>query len=147
MMKSNLLGRTEAHEFVTTFVRGEGDESFSVTKVEISSDEWSAIIKEHTLRDSVWKRFIIECKNNERRFMTVYLQSRSLDVFQLLGFTKFFKRAMDIDVAMVLIKGEIEEITSAEDIDGSDSAVFPFMFQCPQCGKTFQTSAPHGRMF
>ena len=79
--------------------------------------------------------------------MTIYLQSRATDVFQLLGFTKFFKRAMDIDGAMVLIKGETQEVISAEEMNDSDSAFFPFMFQCPQCGKKFKTSTPQVQVF
>ncbi len=147
VMKSNLLDHKEAQEYVTTFVREKEDGSAPVTKVEISSEKWSAVIKEHALKDSAWKRFIIECRNDDNRFMTIYLQSRYLNVFQLLEFTKFFKRAMDINVAMVLIKGDTEEITSSEEIDDSDSGIFPFVFQCPHCGKKFKTSAPNGRMF
>jgi len=144
-MKSNLLDHKEAQEYVTTFVREKGGGSVPVTKVEISSEKWSAVIKEHEVKDSVWKRFIIECRNDNNRFMTVYLQSKCLNVFQLLEFTKFFKRAMDVNVAMVLIKGDMEEIAGAEEIDDPDSGGFPFVFQCPHCGKKFKTSAPNGR--
>jgi hypothetical protein len=147
VMKSNLLDHKEAREYVTTFVQGKEDGSVPVTRVEISSEKWSAVIKEHASKDSAWKRFIIECRNTNNRFMTVYLQSRSLNVFRLLEFTKFFKRAMDINVAMVLIKGDTEEITNAEEIDDSDSKGFPFVFQCPNCGKKFKTSAPDVQVF
>jgi hypothetical protein len=146
-MKSDLLDLGKAQEFVTKLARGAGTGGSSVTNVEISCDEWNAVISEYAPRDSVWKRFTIECKNNDRKFMTIYLQSRATDVFQLLGFTKFFKRAMDIDGAMVLIKGETQEVTSAEEMNDSDSAFFPFMFQCPQCGRKFKTSTPQVQVF
>jgi hypothetical protein len=148
-LKSDPLDLAKAREFVIRLARGveAGSGSSTVTKVEISRDEWNAVIREHAFDDGTWKIFTIECKNNDRKFMTIYLQSRAMDVFQLLGFTKFFKRAMDIDGAMVLIKGETQEVTSAEEMNDQDNPVFPFMFQCPQCGKKFKTSTPQVQVF
>ncbi|KPJ86788.1 MAG: hypothetical protein AMS17_10925 [Spirochaetes bacterium DG_61] len=142
ILKSDLLDLTKARKFVTRLAQEARAGGTAVTKVEVSCDEWNAVIREHALKDGVWKRFTIECNSSDGKFMTIYLQSRALDVFELLGFTKFYKRAMDTDGAMVLIKGESQEVTSAEEIDDPDSEVFPFMFQCPQCGKQFKTSIP-----
>jgi len=91
--------------------------------------------------------FTIEYKGNDKQFMTLFLQSKVIDVFQIPSFTKFFKRVMDIDGVMFLIKGETQETAMVETLDGPDDSVFPLIFQCPQCGKKFKTSAPHGHMF
>lgn len=146
VLKLNLLDQTKAKELITSLVRGKRAGSFAASKVEIFSDKWNAVIKEHDFRYNAWKRYTIECKSNDKKFLTIYLQSKGLDVFQLLGFTKFFKRAMDIDSTIVLIKGETHEVNE-EEIEEQDSVVFPFVFECPQCGRKFKTSTPQVQVF
>ena len=142
IMKSELLDLTKARRLVTRLAQEARTGGSAVTKVEVSCDEWNAVIREHAVKDGVWKRYTIECKSNDGKFMTIYLQSRALDVFEILSFTKFYKRAMDTDGAVVLIKGESQEVTITGETDVTDIGVFPFMFQCPQCGKQFKTSIP-----
>jgi hypothetical protein len=147
VLKSNLLDQTKAQELISSLVRGGRVGKCAATKVEIFSDKWNAVIKEHNLSDNTWKRYTIECTNNDKKFLTIYLQSKALDVFQLLGFTKFLKRAMDVDSTIVLIKGETQEVINEEEVEDPDSAVIPFVFQCPQCGRKFKTSTPQVQMF
>jgi hypothetical protein len=142
VMKSDQMNLANAREFITRLAREAGVSESATTKIEMSSDEWNASIKEHTLSNGGGKGFTIEYKGNDKRFMTIFLQSKVMDVFQLPSFTKFFKRIMDIDGVMFLIKGEIQEAKMVETIDGPDDSVFPLIFQCPQCGKKFKTLKP-----
>ncbi len=64
------------------------------------------------------------------------LQKKVMEVFQLLGFTKFFKIAGDLDSAMLLLKsGNIFEASVTK-----KESVFPLIFQCPHCEKKLKTA-------
>ena len=73
------------------------------------------------------------------------LQSKVMEVFELLGFNKFFKIANDLDEALGMlghenlsrqeVRSETGGIEEAEDI-------FPLIFKCPHCGKKLKTSKP-----
>jgi anti-anti-sigma factor len=63
------------------------------------------------------------------------LQSKVMDVFQLLGFTKFFKIATNLEGALELIKGEAAELQDAP----GEKPLFPIVFQCPSCDKKLKT--------
>ena len=66
------------------------------------------------------------------------LQKKVLDVFQLLGFTKFFKIAEDFDGALALLTGDgTPELTQTQQ---GQTSVFPLIFQCPHCGKKLKTA-------
>ncbi len=142
VMKSDQINLANAREFITRLAREAGASESATTKIEMSCDEWNASIREHALSNGVGKGFTIEYKGNDKKFMTIFLQSKVMDVFQLPSFTKFFKRVMDIEGVMFLIKGETQEATMVETIDGPDDSVFPLIFQCPQCGKKFKTMKP-----
>jgi len=62
------------------------------------------------------------------------LQNKVMEVFQLLGFTKFFKIASDFNKALVLLKEEEKEKT------GNKKPIFPLIFECPYCSKKLKTS-------
>lgn len=66
------------------------------------------------------------------------LQKKVMEVFQLLGFTKFFKIAEDLDRAMLLLKGE----NVVEPSVNTNENVFPLIFQCPHCRKKLKTAKP-----
>ena len=64
-----------------------------------------------------------------------------MEVFELLGFTKFFKIAQDLDEALEMLSGEkIEE--KHEEKKSEEKNMFPLIFQCPYCGKKLKTSKP-----
>jgi anti-sigma B factor antagonist len=142
VMKSDHVNLANAREFITRLAREAGASESAVTKIEMSCDEWNASIREHALSNGAGKGFTIEYKGNDKKFMTIFLQSKVIDVFQLPSFTKFFKRIMDVDGVMFLIKGETQETTMVETIDGPEDSVFPLIFQCPRCGKKFKTMKP-----
>jgi anti-anti-sigma factor len=66
------------------------------------------------------------------------LQNKVMEVFQLLGFTKFFKIATSLDDALKLLQGE----GSGEVQQEKKAADFPVVFSCPHCEKKLKTSKP-----
>ncbi len=74
--------------------------------------------------------------------MVLYgLQKKVMEVFQLLGFTKFFKIAADLDDALrMLQEGESNE--QPQELQGVQEGTFPLIFECPHCGKKLKTSKP-----
>ena len=142
VMKSDQINLANAREFITRLAREAGASGSAKTKIEMSCDEWNASIHEHNLGNGEGKGFTIEYKGNDKKFMTIFLQSKVIDVFQIPSFTKFLKRVMDIDGGMFLIKGETQESMVVETIDSPDDPVFPLIFQCPKCGKKYKTMKP-----
>jgi len=80
------------------------------------------------------------------------LQKKVYEVFQLLGFTKFFVIAETFEDALrelnkVMLK---EKLTvekkpvegQAERKEEGKESIFPFIFQCPHCGKKLKTPKP-----
>jgi anti-anti-sigma factor len=66
------------------------------------------------------------------------LQKKVMEVFQLLGFTKFFKISADLETSLQLLQGgKVEEQPS-----GGGESIFPLIFECPHCGKKLKTSKP-----
>jgi anti-sigma B factor antagonist len=68
------------------------------------------------------------------------LQKKVMDVFQLLGFTKFFKIADDFDAALLTLRGEENGQKADKPSSAQASTVFPLIFGCPQCGKKLKTA-------
>ncbi|KPJ83014.1 MAG: hypothetical protein AMS17_18230 [Spirochaetes bacterium DG_61] len=68
------------------------------------------------------------------------LQKKVMDVFQLLGFTKFFKIADDFESALALLRGEGKEQMKEPPAATQVHAAFPIVFGCPHCGKKLKTS-------
>ncbi len=63
------------------------------------------------------------------------LQDKVMEVFQLLGFTKFFKIVSDLDGALGAFKEEAP-------VNAGQGSHFPKIFECPFCGKKLKTSKP-----
>jgi anti-sigma B factor antagonist len=68
------------------------------------------------------------------------LQKKVMDVFQLLGFTKFFKIADDFDSALVMLRGEEGDQKVETRAATQASLAFPLVFGCPHCGKKLKTA-------
>jgi len=64
------------------------------------------------------------------------LQNKVLEVFQLLGFTKFFKIAINFNEALAILKGEEKGKREIK----VKKPLFPLIFGCPYCGKKLKTS-------
>ena len=67
------------------------------------------------------------------------LQKKVMEVFQLLGFTKFFKIGASIEEATGLLKGDgaPQPKPAAE-----SKPLFPIVFHCPHCEKKLKSSKP-----
>jgi anti-sigma B factor antagonist len=67
------------------------------------------------------------------------LQKKVMEVFQLLGFTKFFKIGSSFEEALGMTKGEVkvEQKPAAE-----AKPLFPLIFHCPHCDKKLKSSKP-----
>ncbi len=74
--------------------------------------------------------------------MVLYgLQKKVVEVFQLLGFTKFFKIAADLDDALRMLQGG-ESNEQPQELQSAQEGIFPLVFECPHCGKKLKTSKP-----
>jgi serine/threonine-protein kinase RsbW len=69
---SDLANLSKVREFIAKAAREAGASSSEITKIEISCDEWSANIIEHTLRGGTGKAFTVECRQAEGRFIVIY---------------------------------------------------------------------------
>ena len=72
---------------------------------------------------------ILKQKNGD--LVLVSLQPKVLEVFQLLGFSKFFNILPNKDEAKKVLKGQKEEVVSSN---------FPKIFKCPICKKSLKAS-------
>jgi anti-sigma B factor antagonist len=70
------------------------------------------------------------------------LQKKVMDVFQLLGFTKFFKIADDFDSALSLLRGGEKIEPAPTPVATQSASAFPLVFGCPHCRKKLKTSKP-----
>jgi anti-sigma B factor antagonist len=84
--------------------------------------------------------FLKQMKQKKGDMSLFGLQKKVLDVFQLLGFTKFFKLADDFDGALALLRGEEQIKAPVNPEKGENVQIFPLIFQCPHCGKKLKTS-------
>jgi anti-sigma regulatory factor (Ser/Thr protein kinase) len=72
VLDSDLKNLSKVREFIANAAREAGASSSDITKIEISCDEWSANIIEHSLEGSRKKKFSVECRNAEGRFIVIY---------------------------------------------------------------------------
>jgi anti-anti-sigma factor len=102
--------------------------------------------------------FLKNLKQKKGDMVLFGLQNKVLDVFQLLGFTKFFKIADDLDSALVNLEGGEAGVqasgnrtasggtTAGASTDtgagSSKQPVFPLVFECPHCGKKLKAAKP-----
>ncbi len=69
---SDLVNLAKAREFISRKAREAGAEDSDITKIEISCDEWSANIIEHSLGSDTGKSFSIECRSENNKFYVIY---------------------------------------------------------------------------
>jgi anti-anti-sigma factor len=88
--------------------------------------------------------FLKNLKQRNGDMVLFGLQHKVMDVFQLLGFTKFFNIADDLDNALGMLEygapadtgKAAEEVATASEADD----LFPLVFECPHCGKKLKAS-------
>jgi serine/threonine-protein kinase RsbW len=71
-LESNLANLPKARNFISKMARACGANEEDVTKIEISCDEWSANIIEHSLGNDAGKGFTILCSRKENKFIVTY---------------------------------------------------------------------------
>jgi anti-anti-sigma factor len=102
--------------------------------------------------------FLKNLKQRKGDMVLFGLQHKVLDVFQLLGFTKFFKIGDDLDTALAMLegtdtgvpaggKGPTDSTPSAGEAAEAETpqepaSAFPLVFECPHCAKKLKASKP-----
>jgi serine/threonine-protein kinase RsbW len=71
-LESDLVNLAKARDFISKMAKASGAEESDITKIEISCDEWSANIIEHSLGAKGDKGFTIECRSLDNKFIVVY---------------------------------------------------------------------------
>jgi len=86
--------------------------------------------------------FLKMLKQKKGEMVLYGLQKKVMEVFQLLGFTSFFKIADDLDDALRVLH-EKESDEKPQELQGAqEQSTFPLIFECPHCGKKLRTSKP-----
>ena len=70
--ESNLVNLAKARDFISKMAKASGANEAEITKIEISCDEWSANIIEHSLGNASQTGFTIECKSMDDKFIVKY---------------------------------------------------------------------------
>ncbi|HNZ27916.1 MAG TPA: STAS domain-containing protein [Spirochaetota bacterium] len=73
--------------------------------------------------------FLKTLKQKNGDLVLLYLQPKVFEVFQLLGFSKFFNISSNLEEARKSLSGKKEEISKS---------VFPKIFKCPICKKNLK---------
>ncbi len=71
-LESDLVNLAKARDFISKMAKSCGASNDDITKIEISCDEWSANIIEHSLGSNTDKGFTIQCKRKENKFIIIY---------------------------------------------------------------------------
>ncbi len=71
-LESDLVNLAKARDFISRKAREAGAVESDITKIEISCDEWSANIIEHSLSGDIVKGFNIECISENNKFYVIY---------------------------------------------------------------------------
>lgn len=79
--------------------------------------------------------FLKTLKQKSGDMVLVYLQPKVFEVFQLLGFSKFFNISPNIEEAKQILKGQKKE-------ESVPQGNFPKIFKCPICKKTLKAVKP-----
>jgi anti-anti-sigma factor len=75
--------------------------------------------------------------------MVLYgLQAKVREVFELLGFTKFFKIADNMDDALGKLGQDHRTEEDTGQVEEIGETIFPLVFTCPHCGKRLKTVKP-----
>jgi len=88
--------------------------------------------------------FLKNLKQKKGDMVFFGLQNKVLDVFQLLGFTKFFKIADDLDSALGTLEGTGIGAPAGGPAaaEAGSTSLFPLIFECPHCAKKLKASKP-----
>nr|HPO49724.1 STAS domain-containing protein [Spirochaetota bacterium] len=73
--------------------------------------------------------FLKTLKQKQGDLVLANLQPKVFEVFQLLGFSKFFNISQTVDDAKKILKGQKEEVPQSN---------FPKIFKCPICKKNLK---------
>jgi anti-sigma B factor antagonist len=76
--------------------------------------------------------FLKNLRQRKGNMVLFDLQEKVMEVFQLLGFTKFFKIASDLDEALLFLRG-------GTNASGGQTEKFPLTFDCPFCKRKLKT--------
>ena len=79
--------------------------------------------------------FLKNLRQKKGNMVLFDLQEKVMEVFQLLGFTKFFKIASNLDEALLLLRGGTPASSGKEE-------KFPLTFDCPYCKRRLRTQKP-----
>jgi serine/threonine-protein kinase RsbW len=71
-LESDLVNLAKARDFISKMAKASGAEESDITKIEISCDEWSANIIEHSLGNKGDRGFTIECRSLNNKFFVIY---------------------------------------------------------------------------
>ncbi len=77
--------------------------------------------------------FLKTLKQKQGDLVLANLQPKVFEVFQLLGFSKFFNISQTVDDAKKILKGRKEEVPQSN---------FPKIFKCPICKKNLKAAKP-----
>ncbi len=77
--------------------------------------------------------FLKTLKQKQGDLVLASLQPKVFEVFQLLGFSKFFNISQNVDEGKMILKGEKNEIAQSN---------FPKIFKCPICKKNLKAAKP-----
>ncbi len=77
--------------------------------------------------------FLKTLKQKQGDLVLANLQPKVFEVFQLLGFSKFFNISQTVDDAKKILKGQKEEVPQSN---------FPKIFKCPICKKNLKAAKP-----
>lgn len=71
-LESDFANLAKARDFISKIAKSYGASNDDITKIEISCDEWSANIIEHSLGSNTDKGFTIQCKRKENKIIIIY---------------------------------------------------------------------------
>lgn len=123
---SDLANLSKAREFIAKAAKEAGASSSEITKVEISCDEWSANVIEHSLSAGSEQTFTVECRKAEGKFIVIYehegerfnpIEQEIIDIDDYFSESKerglgiYIMREMMDEIHYEYIEGNINRLT------------------------------------
>lgn len=112
-LKADLINLSKARDFISRKAKEAGADESDITRIEISCDEWSANIIEHSLGSGSEKGFTIECRFEEGKFIVIYehegerfnpIEQEEVDL------TRHFSAAKERGLGIYIMKVMMDEI-------------------------------------